>query len=154
MKVSKLMHRDVVTCRTVDSLDCAAQLMWDHDVGCVPVLDENGRVAGMITDRDVCMAAYTRGAPLRAIPVASTMSREVYSCGPDDDLGSAEREMSRRQVRRMPVLDEKGQPIGILSLNDIARASQGANSVSNSEVAKTLAAISTPRDAGVVAATS
>jgi CBS domain-containing protein len=154
MKVSKLMRPDVITCRTIDSLERAAQLMWDHDIGCVPVIDENGRVAGMITDRDICMAAYTRGAPLRAIPVVSTMARDVYSCGPDDDLASVEREMGRHQIRRMPVIDAHGQPIGIVSLNDIARASQGANSVSMKEVATTLAAICAPRQIAVETATS
>ncbi len=56
MNVGDLMTRDVKTCRSHDSLDRAARIMWDHDCGCVPVVDANGKAVGMITDRDVCMA--------------------------------------------------------------------------------------------------
>jgi CBS domain-containing protein len=145
MKVSKLIHKTVVTCRSTDTLERAAELMWEHDIGCVPVIDQTGGVAGIVTDRDICMAAYTRGEPLRTIPVTTAMAHTVYSCAPDDDLNRVEREMSRRQIRRMPVLDSHGHAIGIVSLNDIARASQGGNAVSASEVASTLAAVCAPR---------
>jgi CBS domain-containing protein len=142
MKVSSLMHLKPFTCLTSDTLERAAQLMWDHDIGCVPVVDEDNHIAGMITDRDICMAAYTRGVPLTAIPVVTTMSRRVYTCGPDDDLADVERTMGARQVRRMPVIDGNGHPIALISLNDIARASAG---VSATEVASTLAAVCAPR---------
>jgi CBS domain-containing protein len=146
MKVSRLMHEDAITCRTVDTLDRAARLMWDHDIGCVPVTDDQGHIAGMITDRDICMAAYTRGVGLSAIPVNSAMATRVYSCGPDDELRDVERIMSERQIRRMPVIDGEGHPIAVISLNDIARASVG-NGVPAREVAATLAAVCTPREA-------
>jgi CBS domain-containing protein len=146
MKVSSLMH-PAITCRTTDTLERAAQLMWDHDIGCVPIVDEQGHLAGMITDRDVCMAAYTRGTALSAIQVGTAMARRVYSCGPDDELRDVERTMSERQIRRMPVIDGNGHPIAVISLNDIARASAQKNGVPASEVAATLAAVCAPRDA-------
>lgn len=146
MKVSKLMHRDVVTCRAVEYLDVPAQLMWEHDIGCVPVLDDEGHVTGMITDRDICMAAYTQGLPVRSIPVSQAMSRHVFSCTPDDTLDEVERTMRQQQIRRMPVIDGQNHPIGIVTLNDIARASQG-DGITAKEVATTLAAIGAPRSA-------
>ena len=60
--------------------------MWDHDCGCAPVVDGHGRLAGIITDRDICMAAYTQGMPLEAIPVERAMSARVVSCMRGDDL--------------------------------------------------------------------
>ncbi|MBE7449972.1 MAG: CBS domain-containing protein [Kofleriaceae bacterium] len=145
MKISKLMHTDVITCRAVDDVDRAAQLMWEHDIGALPVVDEEGHVAGMITDRDICMAAFTQGVPLRAIPVSVAMSRRVYTCSPDDTVAEAERAMAAHQVRRMPVIDAANHPVGIISVNDLARASQQKNGVPVGEVASTLAAIGVPR---------
>jgi len=151
MKVSSLMHQHVITCRTADTLERVAQLMWEGDVGCVPVVDERGQVAGIITDRDICMSAYARGKVLSAIPVNVSMSRRVYSCGPDDQVADVERTMSERQIRRMPVLDGDGHPIAMISLNDIARASLSSAALA-SEVVTTLAAVCTPRAASVTIA--
>jgi len=151
MKVSSLMHKDAITCRTVDTLERAAQLMWDHDIGCVPVVDEQGHIAGMLTDRDICMAAYTRGAPLSAIPVTVAMATRVYTCGPEEDLQDVERTMSHRQIRRVPVIDGEGHPIAVLSLNDLARASAG-HGVPAKEIAATLAAVCAPRETVIASA--
>lgn len=145
MKISKLMTKNVQTCRTIDTLERAAQLMWDHDIGALPVVNEHGRVVGMLTDRDALMAAYTRGEPLRAIAVMSTMSGHPFTCSPDDELGTIETEMSQRQIHRVPVVDNDGHPVGIVSLNDLARASKQRREVSATEVAATLAAVCAPR---------
>lgn len=69
MKVEQIMSRPAVTCLVSDTANRAAQLMWDADIGCVMVLYAEGKLAGVITDRDLCMAAYTRGAPLWQITV-------------------------------------------------------------------------------------
>ena len=74
MKVQEAMTRNVAACGVRDMLNRAAQLMWECDCGSVPVVDEAGNVCGMITDRDICMAAYTQGLPLDQILVRSTMS--------------------------------------------------------------------------------
>lgn len=145
MKISKVMKKEVVACGAADTLERAAHLMWERDLGSVVVLDDDGRVAGMITDRDICMAAYTRGEPLRAIPVAAAMARVVHTCKPDQDVQSVEHEMARAQVRRMPVVDVAGHPIGIVSLYDLARATQHDGGLSPAEVTSTLAAVCAPR---------
>jgi CBS domain-containing protein len=61
MKVSQIMEGAVKSCSRSESLNTAAKLMWDYDCGCVPVVNEQGEVLGLITDRDICMAAYTQG---------------------------------------------------------------------------------------------
>jgi CBS domain-containing protein len=146
MNVSQIMSRNVVTCRPEDGLDQAARAMWEHDIGCLPVVGTDGRVVGMITDRDVCMAAYTQGRPLAEIPVSTAMSREVHSCLESDGLIEAEEIMRSHKVRRLPVTNGGGGLVGMLSLNDLALEAareQGrrARELSGEEVAATLAAV-------------
>ena len=146
VKVYELMTRDVKTCARDDTVNHAARIMWEHDCGCVPVIDAEGRVVGMLTDRDVCMAAYTQGLPLRAIPVATAMSRQVHSCRPDDALLVAERIMREHRVRRLPVIVPDGTLTGILSLNDVAQEAAREHAPATRDVgaeglAETLAAV-------------
>jgi CBS domain-containing protein len=144
MKIARLVHRSVMFCTTHDSLERAAQLMWECDIGCLPVVDAQGHIAGMITDRDVCMAAYMQGTLLRAIQVADVMSKQVYSCHEDVEIDAIERVMRQHQIRRMPVIDDDSHPVGIISINDLARAAS-VGQLPASEVAFTLAAVSAPR---------
>jgi len=124
MKVEQVMTRDVKLCHAEDSLNDAARLMWDHACGCVPVVDAADRVVGVLTDRDVCMAAYTRGMPLGDMTVSSAMSRQVFACHMGDALDTAEAIMRVHQVRRLPVLGFEDRIVGILSLSDIAREAE------------------------------
>lgn len=152
MRVDKLMSTEVKTCSPRESLADAAKIMWEHDCGCVPVLDASGRVAGMITDRDICMSAYFRGETLRNLKIEDAMSREILSVRPDDTVQNAEGLMRRVQVRRLPVADSEGRLLGMLSLNDIAIAAEREQRSTRSseidlrEVALTLSAVSKPRD--------
>lgn len=152
MKVEQVMSRNVKTCLPNDTLDRVAQLMWENDCGCVPVVDDDGRAVGMITDRDVCMAAYTQGAMLGHLRVGSAMAREVRSCRPMDTVAEAESIMRAAQVRRLPVVDPESRVLGILSLNDIARevarerGASGQPEIGGEEVAETLGAICARRE--------
>ncbi len=127
MKLKDLQVRDLMTTRAVsvrvsEPLSTAARLMWDHDCGVLPVLEDNGgRVVGMITDRDICMAAWSRNVPPSAITAREAMSQGLVSCSPEDSISSAESAMRSRQVRRLPVLDQASNLVGILSVTDIAR---------------------------------
>jgi CBS domain-containing protein len=149
MKVSELMSKDVASVRSDEPLSAPARLMWDCDCGAVPVIEASGdRVVGMITDRDICMACWSRDCPPSGIRVSDAMSRQLHHCAPEDTLTSAERLMRSQQVRRLPVLDPERRLLGILSLADIARQSQGGNGrklgpdLAPEEVASTLAGIS------------
>jgi CBS domain-containing protein len=121
LKIKELMTLDVCCCHPGDTLERAAELMWQRDCGCVPVVDEGSHVVGMITDRDVCMAAYTRGVPLSQALVGEAMSREVYTCSGEQPVGVAEKLMQTRQVRRVVVTEPDGKLVGLLSMADIAR---------------------------------
>lgn len=150
MNVSQIMTRTLHTCGPDDSAASAAALMWNNDVGCVPVVDGGGQVVGMITDRDICMATYMRDEAPSRIPVSSVMAREVHACTPHHSLVDAEEIMRSRRIRRMPVVDERGALVGLLSINDLAREAirqQGrrGRELGGEEVAATLAAVSQPR---------
>jgi CBS domain-containing protein len=115
-----IMTEAPATCSPGDTLSRAAQIMWDHDCGAVPVVSSDGALVGMITDRDVCMAAYTRGEPLSTISVETTMSRGLATASPDDSIGHVARIMNERQVHRVPILED-GKLVGIVALADLAR---------------------------------
>jgi len=158
MKVEQLMKRDVKVCRTDDTLNSATRLMWECDCGCIPVIstDGDGALVGIVTDRDVAIAAYTQGKPLSAIPVSTAMARNVIACHASDGISQAEALMRDNQVRRLPVVDRQERLVGILSLNDIAREAQRETAighraeVSLEGLAETLAAICKPRVAGEI----
>ena len=121
MRVNQIASQPVIACRPEDSLERAAQLMWEQDIGFLVVLDGEDRLAGVITDRDICMAAYTRGQRLRAIPVRDVMAHDVFTVEAGEIVTAAEQMMAEHQVRRLPVIDGQGRVIGVLSLNDVAR---------------------------------
>ena len=119
--VRKIMRTAVNTCAPSDSLNRAAQILWDTNCGSVPVVDSGGKLLGMLTDRDICMASFTQNRPLSAIQVDSAMSRVIYRCSPTDSILRAMDIMSTRQVRRVPVVNESGRIVGIVALADVAR---------------------------------
>lgn len=123
-RVRDVMSREPRTCSPQDRLNTAAQQMWEHDCGVLPVVDDDGRAVGMLTDRDICMAAYTRGLALSEIAVSSAMSASVCSCKASASLRSVMQLMASHQVRRLPVVDETEKVVGIVSLADIARLTQ------------------------------
>jgi CBS-domain-containing membrane protein len=147
-RVNDVMTRSVIACQRTDNLNTAAQLMWDHDCGAIPVLDPYHRVVGMITDRDCCMSAYLHGENLGAIPVVDAMSADVVSCHFEDSIERAEQLMASHKVRRLPVVDDFGAPVGILSMNDIARhAARAKDAAMASAAVKTMATVCAPRGA-------
>lgn len=126
MRVQDVMTPEAIVCQANDTMEHAARLLWEHDCGCLPVVDEDGVVLAMITDRDICMAAYTQGRALREIRVEHAMSKDVVCCAPKEGLVEAARRMGERGVRRLPVTDEEGRIQGLLSVNDMACACSGA----------------------------
>lgn len=120
LSVQSFMTDAVATCSPDEPLNAAARVMWEHDCGAVPVLAD-GKLVGIITDRDICMAAYTQGRPLGAIAVKDVMARHVHACSPGDTLERAATLMADARVRRLPVVDTEQRLVGIVSLADIAR---------------------------------
>jgi CBS domain-containing protein len=126
MIVEDLMTWKAASVHPEQTLDSAAQLMWDCDCGAVPVVDEDARVVGIVTDRDICMATWSRGRAPGRISVAEVMSRGIFCCRPEDSIFGAEALMRANQIRRLPVVDRERRLVGILSLADIARAAEAA----------------------------
>ncbi len=119
--VRQLMTGNPRTCGPADTLHDVARIMWDTDCGCVPVVDADGRAVAMITDRDICMAAYTQGKPLGAILVSSASSRSLVAAREGDTLQTALDSMRDARVRRLPVIDAAGRLVGVLSWSDLVR---------------------------------
>ena len=124
MKVRDLMTAEVKCCGPHDTLNTAAHIMWDNNCGCVPVVDQSGHPIGIITDRDISMAAYTQGVSLSSSHVSSAMSRALHTCGADDEVAAAAKSMGERQVRRIPVVDGEGRLAGIVALSDLVRLAE------------------------------
>jgi CBS-domain-containing membrane protein len=120
----------------------AAQIMWENDCGCVPVIDAEGNVVGILTDRDICMAAYTQGRPLYEMTVASAASNKVFTVSEEDNLHQAEKLMHDFQVRRLPVLDAQHHLVGVLSIGDFARRARDLGGSFPSHILGALAGIS------------
>jgi CBS domain-containing protein len=122
--VHAIMTGPAGACSADEPLQRAAQLMWDLDCGVVPVVDAEGRLAGILTDRDICMAAYTKALPLTAIRVDEVMTTQVVTCAPSDPIERAVGLMEDHQLRRLAVVTAERRLVGMLSLSDIAQASE------------------------------
>ena len=120
MKVREAMTASVTTCGLESSLAGVASRMWLGACGAVPVVDSEGKVRGIITDRDVCFAATASDRPASEIKAHEVVARArvLYTCGPDDDVRDALRVMRDKRVRRLPVVDTDGRLLGLLSLTD------------------------------------
>jgi len=130
MILSEVMTPDPIMCRLDDSIQDAARLMADHNLGFLPVVDEYGTLVGTITDRDIVIRGTARCEPLH------TRIREIYSdnpihLSPEDTLAQAEDLMMDAHIRRLVVVDNDKKPIGVVSLSDIGRFDKDLRRVAN-----------------------
>ena len=150
MNVQDIMTSEVQFCGPDSNLASVAKLMWDTDCGVLPVLNVEGQVLGMITDRDICMACATKNRAPSEITVREALSGKTYSCKTSDDSQTVMDIMKREQVRRLPVVDEEGVLQGLISMNDLillageTKAGK-APAISSEDVARALQAISAHR---------
>lgn len=152
MIVADRMTRTVHTCRFDDSLEFAARLLWEHDCGVLPVLDAHEHLRGMVTDRDICMAAWTTGLRLSDLQVREAMAIDLGVVRATDSLQAAEAMMRRHRVRRLPVVDDLERVLGLISCNDLVRhvddaVAQGWLQLAAVNLVHTLAVIGAPRGA-------
>jgi CBS domain-containing protein len=146
MKVQDVMTYNVQSCRLETNLAEAAMQMWRGDFGILPVVTQAGKVVGMLTDRDICMAAATRHRDPANIRVKEVISGKAYGCSPDTDIREALKIMQQKQVRRLPIMSaETGRLEGILSMNDVALKAKAdpKTELSAEDVENTLRAICT-----------
>ena len=119
MRVQDVMAQAPVSCHPESNLAAAAALMWEHCCGQLPVVNDQGKVTAVITDRDICIALGTRNRLASELKVCDVICRSAVVCHPDDHLRSALNIMAAEQVRRLPVVDHNGVLVGILSLDDV-----------------------------------
>ncbi len=121
MRTSELMSTPVHVVSTRDTLDTAAQIMWDHDCGAVPVVDDAGGLAGMLTDRDICTRGVAEACDPRGTKARDIMSKGLVWCFDDQDIAEAAQKMEEKGIHHMPVMSREKRMIGVLSLSDLAR---------------------------------
>lgn len=146
MQVREVMSHPAVTCPWDSALDAAARLMWEFECGLVVAVYDDGRLAGVVTDRDICLAACMHAKPLHLIPLARTMVKPVISVHGNDDVRAAGSVMRDNRIRRLVVIDDAGRPVGVVSTDDLARmALLDARADRDRELVHTIAATGAPR---------
>ena len=143
MKISDLMTHNPITCPPSTNLAAAAALMLQGDCGILPVVD-NGKLRGVVTDRDLFIALGTRDQRPSTMTVGDVMHGPLYTCTPDDDLDAVLEVMKEHAIRRLPVEGFGGTIIGIVSMNDVVRAAGAKGGVRGADVVETLQAICAP----------
>jgi CBS domain-containing protein len=149
-RVQDVMTAKVRTCRLSDNLSDVAQAMLERGCGAIPIVDDDSRIAGIVTDRDLLMACLMHGRALHETRVEGACARAVVCCHATDALEWAEELMRANRVRRLPVIDERRRVVGILSLSDLARhievvATHAGSSLSPRQIALVLLATSAER---------
>lgn len=152
MTARQVMSTPPQTCRPTTDLAAVTHIMWQHDCGFVPVVDTEGRLAGVLTDRDICIASATRRLLPERISAAEAMSGSVHACLPSDDIETVLAAMKAYRVRRIPIVDASGHLQGVVSLNDVVRVVGKKGAPAAATVVATLSAICTPRQASVAMA--
>jgi CBS domain-containing protein len=148
MRAKEIMTRDPDCCRGDDTARHAAQLMRDRDCGCVPIVDDAGKVVGIVTDRDLAVRGIAAGKDPNT-KLNDLMTPAATTCGPDDDLKDVEQKMAELQVRRIPIVDSDGRCLGIISQADIALAASRDSTVTEREIALVVEQISQPSGRGI-----
>jgi CBS-domain-containing membrane protein len=120
MRCDKVMKRDLTWVTPKDSAQRAAVLMRDGNIGFLPVCEQDGRVVGALTDRDLALRVCAEAANAAELTVADVMTYEVISCAPEDSLSDAERRMAANRRSRIMVIDDCSRLVGVISLSDVA----------------------------------
>jgi CBS domain-containing protein len=121
MKVRDAMHQGAEWVEVTAPVAVIARKMRDLDVGAIPI-GENDRLVGMITDRDVAIRVVAEGKDASQMTARDVMSKGIVYCRDDEDVEDAVRIMEQKQIRRLPVLDEKKRLVGMLSLGDVSHS--------------------------------
>src|ERR1700674_1343326 len=119
MKVTEIMTQSAVCCSADTNVGAAVELMWVHNCGMLPVVGIDGKLIGVVTDRDICIAMGTRNRLPGELTVGEIATANVVTCKPDDEIHEALNTMASKQVRRLPVVNDEGVPQGVLSMDDI-----------------------------------
>jgi CBS domain-containing protein len=145
MKVRDIMTQPLQTCRLETDLGTASRRMRETGCGALAVIDARGRLAGIITDRDLALAIGDRMRIASHIAVRDAMSQRVYACAPDESVHEALARMAAHKVRRLPVVEDSGEIAGMLSIDDIVLWSVHKGGIGTIELTTALRSICAPR---------
>jgi CBS domain-containing protein len=141
MKVRDIMTKPPQTCRLETTLGIASRRMKESDCGTLAVLDHRGRVAGILTDRDLALAIGTADRNAAQVPAKEAMTEHVHTCAPDEAVKDALARMTAFKVRRLPVVTSDGDLHGMLSVDDIIMWGIERGGVTRSDLVAALRAI-------------
>ena len=144
MKVKDVMKTDVGFCSVEDNLMKTAEVMRHRDCGVVPVIDDERRVVGMLTDRDLCLAVVARNRKASDVKTGDLIKGEAIICAADDKIESALRKMRKNQIKRLAVIGESGELVGIVSVSDILLGVRKDKNLKK-KIYATLKAVAKPR---------
>ncbi len=150
MKVAEIMVRDAKFCHPHQNMAEIAMILWNAGCGALPVVDELGRVWSMITDRDVAIALGTRNLRASDVLVSTVAVPRYFACKPGDDISCALKTMAAQEVRRLPVVDNAGHLVGILSMDDIILHARAGSQINFTDLVETLQAICRPPSHGPI----
>lgn len=119
MRVVDAMTTNPRFCKEDTNLAAATELMWTADCGILPVVDDEQKVTGVVTDRDMLIALGTRNARPAELIATDIMMKPVFTCKPDDPIEAALTVMNEHKIRRLPVVDDNGVLTGIIAIDDI-----------------------------------
>ena len=122
MRCEEIMTRNPATCPADATIEQAAKLMAERDIGFVPVIDQGGRALGVLTDRDIVVKCIARGGDCRSQKLQALIGQDLIAVQPSDDISKAKDLMSMRKVQRILVCDQGGKPVGVISLQDLAES--------------------------------
>jgi CBS domain-containing protein len=123
VRAADVMTAAPACCTPETTVKEAARLMAENDCGCLPVINNDRRVVGVVTDRDIACRCVAEGKDADT-PVGDVMTPEPQCCRPDDDVNEVAQVMSETQVRRVPVVDDSGCCVGMVAQADVARANE------------------------------
>ena len=145
MQVREIMTAPPITCTRETSLGVAASRMAESNAGILPVVNEKGTLAGIITDRDICLAVSRTNRNAISISVREVMTRKVLSVHAGDDVRRVLALMRTARVRRVPVLDDAGHVTGLLSMDDVVVLGVPHGDIAAREIVETLHDMYAPR---------
>jgi CBS domain-containing protein len=144
MRVHEIMTPEVTSVHPQTSVEQAARLMQECDCGALPVVGDNGVLVGIVTDRDIALRIVARGGDSRNAIIADCMTPRVFACYANELLVECMQQMARHQIRRVPIVDDRGRLVGVLSQGDLARYAAQRSPEQKQAVADVVSAVSEP----------
>ena len=130
MKIKDCMESNVYYLKPENTIQDCAQMMSSNHIGCVPICDDNKKIVGLVTDRDIILRSIAWDKNIKTTPLSEIMSTNVCCCNSNFEISEAQEIMRKNQIRRLPIVNDNKEIIGIITLGDLAKN----NNTNNNEV--------------------